>query len=208
MNSGGSRKTTSSAYGNIGGSRKQIYPASITYTYKWNRYYIASSGGGVELYTYSSNTTLHVNDPRGIQYSSSYVLENASFEPYDSGLPAGHINRWRFTITSATSKTISLGYTPSGYWYVSNMSSGYIGYQGHEPIVYTSNGSFYDVSDTEGTAEYNEVYAIDVATYHYREKAAIESAGSYIDQVSSTTRNAYPDNGSDGTYWYIYQGAY
>lgn len=33
-----------------------------------------------------------------------------------------------------------------------------------------------------------------------------QQIGSYIGQVTSENRNAYPDNGISGSYWYVYQG--
>ena len=41
-NYGGSRKTTSSAYANIGGTRKQIYPYSASTVYQYRRYTVNS----------------------------------------------------------------------------------------------------------------------------------------------------------------------
>ena len=35
---------------------------------------------------------------------------------------------------------------------------------------------------------------------------AVECAGNYIGEVTSSSRESYPDNGSDGYYWYRYKG--
>lgn len=41
---------------------------------------------------------------------------------------------------------------------------------------------------------------------HGSVKQSIPAIGSYIDQITSENRNAYPDNGVSGSYWYVFQG--
>lgn len=36
--------------------------------------------------------------------------------------------------------------------------------------------------------------------------SSVQSAGTYLTDVYSENRNAYPDNGISGSYWYVYQG--
>lgn len=42
--------------------------------------------------------------------------------------------------------------------------------------------------------------------YETYKKGIAYSKGSKIDTVTSTNRNAYPDNGQSGSYWYVYEG--
>ena len=65
MNYGGSRKTISSAYGNISGSRKQIFPYNATTTYSYRRYSVSS----------------------WIQYSYDLSYDDTSYSVLVSGFP-------------------------------------------------------------------------------------------------------------------------
>lgn len=38
--------------------------------------------------------------------------------------------------------------------------------------------------------------------------SSMQSAGTYLADIYSENRNAYPNNGISGNYWYIYQGTY
>ena len=172
MNSGGSRKTTSSAYANIGGSRKQIFPLLQETIYTWNRYYKTSSS-----YETSSSVAQH----GASFYDTEYVIDRIQY----------YISGTSFIITSANNAgLVPLG--GNGYWITNSSesipsSTGYLyrggGFVWHYDNVYTNNSTLY-------------VYTI---TTSYKK-------GSYINQVTSTNRNAYPDNNYSGSYWYEFVG--
>lgn len=73
-------------------------------------------------------------------------------------------------------------------------------------------GSITTLSARDDTTLYtDDVWSIDVGSgnsgiRHNLYGQEVTVCGSYIDQVTSKTRGAYPDNGMSGSYWYVYAG--
>ena len=186
--------TSRSAYpdNNYSGSYWYVYAGSTSTgptVYKWKKYSVNTSSSEPELYSSGSNTFIVEESAIG----DMYCMQNASFTPYNNN------GNYRFTINSASSATIKVGFKPSGYFYHSNLPSGYIGYAGHEPYVAKAKSAYYSSG--------NDIY-IDVDLYHYRAGSTTQTQGSTsYGEVTSTSRSAYPDNGVSGNYWYVYQGS-
>lgn len=60
----------------------------------------------------------------------------------------------------------------------------------------------------KGSEDFKECYFLYRAYVKSRNVYVISSysKGSYVSTVKSTNRNAYPNNGESGSYWYVYQG--
>lgn len=59
--------------------------------------------------------------------------------------------------------------------------------------------SIYEIQKT-GKMQHDHTFS------RHRSELQDQQIGSYIGQVISENRNAYPDNGISGSYWYVYQG--
>ena len=206
-NYGGSRKTISSAFGNIGGSRKQIFPYSYTtvYTYHWDIYTVTTStawtlGACDETYT-SSNpfeivaSYIYIGSSYRIDEDGEYHLDGGSYREIreqdvangeDCTIYAGEWFYFHFAkITDINNAgNISLGSGDRFCYAVTNVHL-YIGEASYNPIGFDGQIKIYKSGATQGT---------------------IKEKGSYYSYTSSTNRNAYPDNGISGSYWYVYTG--
>lgn len=93
------------------------------------------------------------------------------------------------------------------------------GGENHEGIIYSSNDYLSVGREGYGynSGPYREIWAAKCEVYTiYKKRMYLEekridefshySKGSYISTVSSTSRNAYPDNSYSGSYWYVYEG--
>ena len=198
MNNGGSRKTISSAYGNVSGTRKQIYPysSSTVYTYTWEKYSVNSSkevifnSEGTSGYTigqYSDENMLCYNPfyyGTDIEYSGGYY----TLVDYESGY--GTVNgREYITYPSGLAYSI-VDYTENTYGQM------YLG-----PVYRISSSSSFEIwaGDYSDLDNYYTIYSLEYGTVY--------SCGStYYGTVTSTSSSTYPKNGKSGSYWYIYQG--
>lgn len=193
-NVNGSRKTISAEYANIDGVSKQIFPYNATITYTWNRYNIVTTSSGPELYNSGSNAFLLTSadvSPCGL-----YCMQNASFTPYYNSSSG----QYRLTITSASAATIKSGFKPSEYFYHDGSPSINTA-QGSESYVAKAKSAYYASTDPDYQL------CIDVSLYKYRAGSTVSSQGSTsYGTVTSSSRNAYPDNGVSGSYWYVFVG--
>ena len=183
-NIGGSRKTISSAYGNISGSRKQIFPYSTTTTYTWYKYTISEESYINESY---ESTDIDIYD--------SAMNETGSTVYYGSSYTTSG-NKVRLTGVSSVSRsnflTIGSDKMYSGYVF---RDSGF----GSETSVTLSAGY-----STYLTSFYKNSSSIWADGYVNFTCYVFKTAGSYLGQVTSTNRSAYPDNNYSGSYWYVF----
>lgn len=95
------------------------------------------------------------------------------------------------------------GYTSCSF----SASSGFVG-SGNGTLTQTGGSDVYDVSSTEAYRYYYDssrnMICRQRRTCYSQSNTEI---GSYLGQVSSTNTSAYPDNGTQGGYWYIYDRA-
>lgn len=61
----------------------------------------------------------------------------------------------------------------------------------------------YYVDSASGTSSGVRIYYSE----KYTDEETTESRGSYVGTVTSTSSSAYPNDGSDGDYWYVYSGS-
>ena len=176
MNSGGSRKTISSAYGNISGSRKQIFPYSATTIYTWNRYNLVQDYSRNVVNNGPINTSSITPGSR-LWYGSSYTFTS---DGYFILINANYLSCPQYL--SGLMSTLSYM-----YWFDNSDSS-------NPPTrslnygISSVNGSTITTRDFLSLSSYSPSYSI----------------GSYIDQATSSSRTAYPDNNYSGSYWYVF----
>lgn len=167
-------------YVGVSNQAKQFWP---NLQYIWNRYSIKTS----TIYSYTRTQILrNMNALIGIT-SSSYGARHFEFDEI-TGL---------FTL----SNSISIDYQDRGTWYGTD---------------YTYNSETKILSKFEcENGSFNTIYGLEISysaandtlsRYQASEPEITQSQGDYIDQVRSENRNAYPDNGVSGSYWYVYQG--
>ena len=179
--SGSSRKVVKGYIG-VSGSAKQFYPL-----YKWKRYSV------------NSTSTLHktVNGMTKYYVSSSGAT-NRYLPAYESSLQA----------------------TPSGILVLGvNWIDSLYNFDIIFSYQYTTNSQIvtdmWDMSNSVNQT-YSTLYAFapeafgsgwsgQCDQYTYTSKTST-SIGSYLGDVYSDSRNAYPDNGVSGSYWYVYDG--
>ena len=178
MNSGGSQKTISSAFANISGSQKQIFPP----IYTWERYntkkYLIS--GGVDN---GSTSSWH--------YPVSWAEECEVYEVYNFTIVTG--SPYGIRMDSYSFYGYLSGGVPSGYWIDSTPDAlaswiWYGDYVSREP----------DSLGNDGYMLYSTAYGING---NYK-----KVKDTYQDMVTSTNRNAYPDDGISGSYYYVFKG--
>ena len=187
INSGGSRKTTSSAYANISGTRKQIFPLSTSLVYTWNKYNIvytqaviteelrASNGNwlvydGDTFYTSDSLWEYGLYSPTAIYIPDHYNFSMSQFKKY-----------WSMTDTSDDGYMGWIGFVARGGEYVNSVWASWApgGYMGEIRNAYMITG-YTPASYSKGSTNYGT--------------------------VTSTNRYAYPDNNYSGSYWYVFVG--
>ena len=194
MNYGGSRKTISSAYGNVSGSRKQIYPYSktTTYTYRWKRYKYET---GIEYQiTGPHSDGDRANAYPGIYFGSGYEVTkdttNGTITVSLTGVTQEYTEPsyalYEGIGVAGFAKFYTKTYTPTK----ANPKSAlvYIGWI----TMYTGNGGTY------------------IADYFYRVVcSSLDGQTKVFDRyVTSTNRNAYPDAGDSGSYYYEFYDQY
>ena len=188
MNSGGTRKSISSAYANISGTRKQIFPYSATTIYTWNKYNVNESislGSGYSGYSVS----LDWGGPdaeSAIFYGSSYTISGSEF--YISGESEIDLSTYNASAVKGLKNTLS-----NKYWqYRHNYSDGV--YRG--TLLYGCT----NVSCSSGNPA-----SFTCSKYYTSDSVTITtSRGSYIGQVTSSNKSTYPTDGVSGSYWYVF----
>ena len=93
----------------------------------------------------------------------------------------------------------------SGYTSMSfSESEGFVG-SGYGTLRQTGGPDVYDVSGTSAIHYYYDS-SRNMIRREFRtcSRTVDTGAGSYVDTVSSTNPSAYPDDGSSGYYWYVY----
>ena len=172
----GSARRIKAAYIGSGNTARKFWP----HGYVWNRYEIDS----VTKYRES------ISQSRTELYSRS----TTGGSPYMPPL----YNSYTFNESTGTYSGAGGSFTPSratqsisGYLLQSNYPNGHVVY-----IEYRSSST---PSGRRQSVSY-EGYRFTTSSY------SEDVQGSYIDQVTSENRNAYPDNGISGSYWYVYQG--
>ena len=68
------------------------------------------------------------------------------------------------------------------------------------------NGKYYELLYISSLREYAVGHFTISGPAYYLDEDAKYEKGSYISDVTSTNRSAYPDNDVSGSYWYIYKG--
>ena len=206
MNSGGSRKTISSAYANISGTRKQIHPYSTTtvYTYTWYRY----------SYTYQDTTTQGINTTL-TEHKGEYLhLKQSDSCPWTS-TSSGYKIMWEddyreyaFAIISNSGTCVAspyVGGNGSPAWGVflssseANQMQKSSSYYCYKPTIFYGSGGLC-VKNSYTTT----ITGVSSGVYYTYSKGYVK--GSTYTTVTSNNRNAYPDNGASGSYWYEYKG--
>lgn len=213
MNSGGSRKTISSAYGNVSGTRKQIYPYNATTTYTWNRYNLKSTYRLWFENDYESDVDQELfrdeyMNENSVQYGSTFYYSTTGYT-YNSS---------NCTLTLTDYKSCSRpAYNQSAFrnrtvWFFDAV-----------PLSTTSTewtmGKLY-TADLKAAGKFNQEAGIGMrifkvstgndwymATVIQRDIAHAEKTdgkGTANGTVTSNSRNSYPDNGISGNYWYVF----
>ena len=183
MNSGGSRKTTSSAFANINAVSKQIFPYLSETEYVWNKYSISTK----QIYEQAYNTVSKVT----LSYRGKYFCGNSITFNKTNGT---------FTINSPgqSGEFTTNASLPYDYVNVDGSSS-----SGLSKVYYAVSGTFKTSSSASNfymTVSYGEM------RIYYAKSTTQQTQGSYLGQVTSTSSSTYPSNGISGSYWYVYQG--
>ena len=200
MNSGGSRKTIASAYGNISGSRKQIFPYSATSTYTWNKYSISTSSSiNTEQIPYILfmterivKTTYDTNSIKNQFTSSGIYIEKSAMDDYCYQERGFELSRSDVFVVMTASQ-FSTYQSSSGIY----MDVYYNGYSNLHVIFDTQ----YVVccatttSLSQAMNDYGYIYK--------RTPTTTTTKGELIGTVTSSSSSAYPSNGVSGNYWYV-----
>ena len=190
--------TSRSAYpdNNYSGSYWYVYAGSTSTgptVYKWNRYTknTTTSGGGI---TKQARTGQPVNWSTYVYEGDTILYSTSPTVPYSGVIQFQNSIEFRTDNFDYISNLLS-----TCYWCVESWDN--------QPVVMGSvwygNRTDYAGYDNSGEYHFNPTHTISSAT----PGTSTISQGSYIDQVSSTSRNAYPDNNYSGNYWYVYQGS-
>ena len=183
IGSGNMARRIKAAYVGVSGTSKKVWPM----LYVWNRYTINSNVWYEEYISSEKNVTIR-NKARVHRRISSYnyISTSGAFGLFN--------------------------YTASGYEYISDLPNGTTIYCGYSGDIFISNNtvSFIDCNETGSFVQLHDFYKLNSSTLRYRihdsQRKSSASIGSYVDQVFSENRSAYPDNGQFGSYWYVYQG--
>ena len=190
MNYGGSRKTISSAYGNVSGSRKQIYPYSATTTYTWNKYSVKTNTTSGEI-----TATIRSGNTANFGYC---IYEGQTFRYGSNSSIIAGTNTY---ITFPNSITI----TSSNYDQISDLAwcSFWTTYDEHPtPPAHCWYNNVKDYAGYNSSGIY-QLYPNHTVTARAGSVSYSRGSTSY-GTVTSTDRNTYPDNGKSGSYWYIF----
>lgn len=82
--------------------------------------------------------------------------------------------------------------------------------ENNRSLIDGKNVKYGGIENTSGTDIYENMYYTwyyyKLRVYTVNETYYYDARGSKIDTVTSDNRNAYPDNGASGDYWYVYEG--
>ena len=198
MNSGGSRKTISSAYTNISGSQKQIFPYSTTTIYTWNYYTIKTTTSG-----YTASYRTYDSGSINIPYNTCYRTTDTE--------PSINDSDGTFSFTGVSQKGLIshdvnfphhyVGFK-YGIDYADFISDSQLNGYGYTNYYYCDSGNTLYIE-----LEDNYIYAYNnkLVREYYTTANTTQSVGSYVGQVTSTSYYDYPYDGISGNYWYIMQ---
>ena len=164
-------------YVGVGNQAKQFWPIQ----YVWNRYEVDS------ITKYRDGLASYTSDLYDQITGGAWPYRPVLFNSYIFNTATGE-------------------YTGSGgYWtpdYESKSVSGYL-IQPNYRRGHVTHIQFDQMwSSTGSTTYYLKYTGYQFNPTQYQENIQ----GSYIGQVKSENRSAYPDNGVSGSYWYVYQG--
>ena len=171
---------------------KQFWPDEPIYV--WNRY----NADPKYMYSVTYNMTKSYKCEWSYKTSGSFAW-SASFDPNTGQITLSDIQSYDYRwLTKNANMTEKTGYITT---YDTKYDLGW------------SPNDVYSTGASEGT--FSQWYMIGITStnrimpfYKPNITSSINgySQGSYIDQVASKVRNAYPDNGMSGNYWYVYAG--
>ena len=194
VGSGNVARRVKAAYVGVGGSARKFWPI----LYKWNRYEVNST---VQYTPYVRSDEV-IEFGRWTEFGQYSLIYS-----YDTYVYGGNF-LYRLYSGERFPDPDCVDDLPNGttfyafeYW---------VGYNGGS-LSYIRADFGLNSSATDGTmvefikqsGSYGGTVRRRIHTYS---KQTVTSAGSYIDQVTSENRNAYPDNGVSGSYWYVFQG--
>lgn len=174
---------------------KQFWPDEPIYV--WNRYNIVPEYKYSVTYMHNTGYPYEYICSWGKKTSGSFA-KFASFDPNTAKITLSNIQTYDYDwLCDNTSMTVMFAYITT--------------YNTEKPLNVSPN-EVYSTGASEGT--FSQWYQIGISsgrhmTFHVPViKSYINDyiQGSYIDQVMSKTRSAYPDNGMSGSYWYVYAG--
>lgn len=168
-------------YIGVSGSARVFYRAAPVYV--WNRYNIATVTSYTEVHQILYNSA--INEVTSARGATQYTFDAST------GL---------YTIAAEDIRTIDTTSRVTRYCTsVSTRQAGGVRITGTS-VSPGSHNQIYCATFAINAAE-----DINVMRYSAQQTSS-QSQGSYIDQITSENRSAYPDNGISGSYWYVYQG--
>ena len=190
-NIGGGQRLNNSAYANISGSNKLIFQRY----YQWGRYEIRTSSSGGSWAHRDSGVSL-----QGLGYDGSYHSCNIWYTD-ESNISVYSANELRLS----RCRHLTSYYTRDDLEVLDNMAWTTSG--DSSTIEVAPYNVWYDLWFDDDYYGSGDGLARARATYQITSKPTItESRGSYIGSVYSTNRNAYPNDGIRGSYWYVFVG--
>ena len=183
----------SKVYIGVDGVSKQVWPK----IYKWNRYSVKTTNEYKSSYKSDGSDTRYIANEDGL-LTKKFPTEMT----FDS-------STGKFNISEPKLFEISKDVSYPNIYYTTYCTK----------TRYGDNLYITGIEDTE-EGEYDSIYEVkavygrwdDVGTwpkygiYTSSLVSSTESQGDFITSVTSTSRNAYPNNGKSGNYWYVFQG--
>ena len=194
IGSGNVSKRIKAAYIGVGNSARKFWPI----LYVWNRYTVNETVQHTPYIRSQENMEFKRNAEFG-QYSLIYTYDTYVYDRnFLYRLQRGERFPNPDAIDELPNGTVFYSF---GSWV--NITGGMVygilaGFGNNTQYTNTEMWEFVKVSGTYGGTVTRKI--------HSSTKQTITSAGSYIDQVTSENRSAYPDNAQSGSYWYVYQG--
>ena len=192
----GQARTIKAGYIGYGNVAKKFYPVS----YRWARYSISYNTSYTPIIVSEDTIGFGRNCEFG-QYSLIYT--------YTSGYNSG-VNNYLYWL--------SRGDRYPNPDMIDDLSNGTVFYtfehwigtnSGNVSYIRADFGLNSQISNTR-MVEFTKISGSYGGTLrrriHGSTKQQTPTMGSYVDTVQSESRNAYPDNGVSGSYWYVFQG--
>lgn len=171
-------------------NEKQNYSLSSVNEGYWSRRKVSMDPGGDE-YTFDKSTGIFTLNPDKTVYNT--VWDHATHGPHTIG---GPYYRYIYIVGTYAGLNITSVYDPPEDEFE------------NPEYDYTINGTFRERSGTSLVYFYASSYVNSVGTFYISEITSVKDSTSKGDtsygNVSSLTRNQYPDNGESGGYWYVY----